>query len=195
MNKALSWIKKNSINILFFVFFILVFLSPTAKSYLIRGVASTGIPNSRIKSASENEPSVNFSVYDSEGKKQTISDFRGKVVFINVWASWCPPCIAEMPSIQNFYSQFMDNKDLVFLLINMDDDPLKGKEYMEKHNYLMPNYLPAENLPLEIYNGSLPTTVILDKNGKIRFHHTGAADYSKNGFQNGIKKLLNEPSS
>ncbi len=67
---------------------------------------------------------------------------KGKVVFINFWASWCPPCRAEFPSIQEFYDQYKSNPDMVFLTVNLDDDPELGKVYMKQKNFTLPFVIP-----------------------------------------------------
>jgi len=113
-------------------------------------------------------------------------------VFINFWASWCPPCRAEFPSIQKFYDQYKENKDLVFITVNLDEEVDAGKIYLEKEQFSVPFLVPNGNIPNEYFSGSLPTTVVLDKAGKIRMHHAGMADYSKDSFYEEINQLLNE---
>ncbi|TXF74808.1 TlpA family protein disulfide reductase, partial [Chryseobacterium sp.] len=120
------------------------------------------------------------------------SDLKGKVVFINFWASWCPPCRAEFPSIQKFYDQYRFNPDVVFLTVNLDDEVALGKAYLQKENYTLPLLVPEGNIPEVYFSGSLPTTVVLDKTGAVRLHHAGMADYSKASFYEEINALLKE---
>ncbi|WP_350340001.1 TlpA disulfide reductase family protein [Paraflavitalea speifideaquila] len=126
------------------------------------------------------------------GKSVSLSSLKGKVAFINFWASWCPPCRAEFPSIEALYSKFKNNPDIFFLTINEDSDPATGKAYLNKEKFSIPMYQSNGNVPGEIYSGSLPTTVILDKYGKIRLHHTGLANYESNKFVEQIEELINE---
>lgn len=165
----------------------------------MRQVLSTGLLNSKIERRSENKSPENnsasvpnFSVVDAKGKITDVSGLKGKVVFINFWASWCPPCRAEFPSIQKFYNQYKGNENLIFLTVNLDDETGKGKEYLLKENLNIPFLVPAGDIPKEYFGGSLPTTVVLDKSGAIRMHHVGMADYSKDSFYQQINDLLNE---
>ncbi|MGE4513858.1 MAG: TlpA family protein disulfide reductase [Chryseobacterium sp.] len=194
------WIQKNWSTTVLVIIFIILFVSPDAKAWLMRQVLSTGFLNSKIEGkasrqlSSENPVAVvqNLSVIDDNREIINTSQLRGKVVFINFWASWCPPCRAEFPSIQAFYDKYKGTKNLVFLTVNLDDDAVSGKMYLKKEQFSIPFLIPNGAVPNEYFSGSLPTTVILDKSGKIRMHHTGMADYSKNSFYQQINQLLNE---
>lgn len=119
-------------------------------------------------------------------------DLIGKVVFINFWATWCPPCIEEMPSIQALYNKFKDNKDIVFLLVDVDAD-LKGAERFMRTNKLdMPLYIPNSNLPSSFLGGAIPTTVILDKRGNIDVRLEGGRDYRAPQITQALESLLAE---
>lgn len=196
MEKLKIWIKKNWSNVFLGVFFLVLLVSPDAKAWLMRQVVSTGILNSKIeeKAVANNVAPIseNFSLIDEKGEIINTSDLKGKVVFINFWASWCPPCRAEFPSIQKFYDKFKDNKNLVFLTVNMDEQADAGKKYLKKENFSVPFLVPNGNVPSEYFSGSLPTTVVLDKTGQIRLHHAGMSDYSKDSFYEEINQLLNE---
>lgn len=200
MEKFKIWLRKNWSTILLFAIFIVLLVSPDAKAWLMRQVISTGLLNSKIKEKNIEKSTVensarfsnNFSVIDEKGQSISTSELKGKVVFINFWTSWCPPCRAEFPSIQKFYEKYKGNKELVFLTINLDDEPKAGKLYLEKENFTIPFLIPNGNIPTEYFNGSLPTTVVLDKTGKMRMHHAGMADYSKSSFYEEIDQLLLE---
>ncbi|WP_312398641.1 TlpA disulfide reductase family protein [Chryseobacterium sp.] len=158
----------------------------------MKQIVSTGLLNSKIEDKAHSFTVTDFNMKDIDGKSISTQDFRGKVVFINFWASWCPPCRAEFPSIQKMYEKYKDNQNVEFLTINLDDDVNAGKKFLEKNKYSIPFWVSNGNIPQEIYNGSLPTTVILDKNGKIRLKHTGMADYSKDSFYQQLEKLIKE---
>ncbi|WP_312346233.1 TlpA family protein disulfide reductase [Chryseobacterium binzhouense] len=200
MEKFKIWFRKNwSITILVLVFIVLL-VSPDAKAWLMRQIISTGLLNSKIEKKKA-EPSSessslaiteNFSIRNEKGEVINTSELKGKVAFINFWASWCPPCRAEFPSIEKFYNQYKSNKDLVFLTVNLDEKPAVGKMYLEKEQFTVPFLVPEGSIPSSFFNGSLPTTVVLDKSGKIRMHHAGMADYSKDSFYEEIDQLLNE---
>lgn len=198
MEKIKIWLKKNWSTAILFAFFVLLLVSPDAKAWFMRQIISTGIMNSSVEKRTGSNNNYNkiitenFTVADQSGKTISTADLKGKVVFINFWASWCPPCRAEFPSIQKFYDQYKNNQDVVFLTVNLDDQTSLGENYLKKENYTIPFLVPAGNIPTAYFNGSLPTTVVLDKTGKIRLHHAGMADYSKSSFYKEIDGLLRE---
>jgi len=193
-------LKKYGVNAILLALVILLWISPDAKAWVMRRVLSTGILNFRfqtgwVDSRSADEPIQKALVFSAEslsGKTTNLNELRGKVVFINFWASWCPPCRAELPSVQEFYDSYKDNSSVVFMIVNMDDNPERGMAFLDKNSYTVPFLVTHDNIPPEIFQGSLPTTVVLDKNGRIRFTQTGMADYSSKRFCRRIDGLISE---
>ncbi|WP_347218048.1 TlpA disulfide reductase family protein [Chryseobacterium sp.] len=194
MENLKKWIISNISTLLLTVLFIIVLVNPDAKAWLMRQVASTGILNSSISEPAEKP--ANTAAYtglmlnNEDGTFIDSSLLKNKVVFINFWASWCPPCRAEFPSVEKLYNKYKAHPDMVFLIINLDDNPALGKNYLKEKGFTVPFITPAANIPEALYNGSLPTTVVIDKKGEIRLHHTGVADYSKDSFYHEIETLL-----
>lgn len=138
-----------------------------------------------------NNPASEFTVKDETGKKIALASLKGKVVFINFWATWCPPCRAEMPTINTLYNKLKKEEDVVFLLVDMDDTPYpKAQKYMDDNKLNLPVYAPESRIPSNFFSGALPTTVILDKEGNIALRHAGAADYSNPKVEALIRELL-----
>lgn len=194
-NKAWQYIRKNGFTILMVIFIGVMFVSPDAKSFVLRQLMATGLFNASIDNKSADKSAhanIDFDFSDENGNVQSTSSLRGKVVFINFWASWCPPCRAEFPSIETLYSKFKDHPDVFFLTINQDNDLAKGRAYLNKENFSVPLFTTNGNVPREVYSGALPTTVVLDKDGKLRYHNTGFANYASNKFVKQIEKLTNE---
>src|SRR5690606_19156359 len=135
---------------------------------------------------------TDFDFTDEKGNNRNTASLRGQVVFINFWASWCPPCRAEFPAIDKLYNTLKDNPAIFFLSMNEDNDPATGRAYLDKEKFSMPMYTPTGNLPQAIYSGSLPTTIVLDKEGKIRYHHTGIANYASPKFIKQIEELIQQ---
>jgi len=110
----------------------------------------------------------NFYLEDLKGKKLELKNFKGKVVFLNFWATWCGPCKEEMPSIEILYQQFKE-KNFVFLTISVDYEGKKPvKEFIEKQRYTFPVLLDPKCEILDLYGvKGIPTTIIIDKNGKM----------------------------
>lgn len=134
------------------------------------------------------EQDFNFPLVTADGKNLQLEDFRGKVLFINLWASWCPPCVAEMPTIQSLYSE-VNSKDVKFLLISLDDKRKKAIDFMEDGDYSIPYYFPASRLPVVFQSPYLPTTYVVSKEGQVIYKKEGIADYSSAGFRDWIHKL------
>lgn len=190
-----QYIKKNAFTILMVIAIGIMLVSPDAKSFVLRQLMVTGLFNPSIdKKDGDATKQINtdFDFVDEKGSVQSTSSLRGKIVFINFWASWCPPCRAEFPSIETLYTKFKGNPDVFFLTINEDSDLATAKVYLMNENFSIPFYKSNGNVPGEIYFGALPTTVVLDKTGKIRFHHTGFANYASDKFLKQIEELVNE---
>jgi thiol-disulfide isomerase/thioredoxin len=111
---------------------------------------------------------------DLEGQGFSFSDLRGKVVLVNLWATWCPPCRAEMPFLQNLWEKFRDDDRVRVLCISteapadLSADPLARTLKMPLYSFIGP-------VPPELEAESLPTTYIFDREGRVVFGHTGMA--------------------
>lgn len=129
---------------------------------------------------------------DEKGNIVSLHSLKGKVVFINLWATWCPPCIREMPSIDELRKTFKDNEDLVFLMVDVDGNIEKAANFMKNKKFDLPVHIRASEIPRELFNGSIPTTIIIDKQNKIAGRHVGGADYASPKIIEIIKELLSE---
>ncbi|MEM7187807.1 MAG: TlpA disulfide reductase family protein, partial [Bacteroidota bacterium] len=103
---------------------------------------------------------------------------------INFWATWCPPCVAEMPSLQNLYDEYGDRVDFYFVSMESEE---KINKFMEKKGYNFPVYIPKQQIPQTIRGNSLPTTYVISKKGGIVVDKVGAADWDSRA----TKELLN----
>ena len=113
-------------------------------------------------------------------------EFKGKVIIVNNWASWCPPCIAEMPSIHQL-KQDLKNENIVFVMVSFDEDPEKARVFMEKRHFDLEVYFPGKNYPYA--TSSIPVTFIIDKEGNVVLKHEGMLDYSSEEFVSKLKVL------
>ncbi|MGV8983494.1 TlpA family protein disulfide reductase [Clostridium sp.] len=130
--------------------------------------ATTGTDSSTVKSSeTEKIPALDFKLKDLNGKEVSLSDLKGKKVFLNFWASWCPPCKGEMPDIQKLYIETKDS-DLVILAVNMGEDNATAKSFMEKNKYNFTVLLDSNQSIASQYNiGGIPTSFFIDKEGNI----------------------------
>lgn len=121
---------------------------------------------------------------DVSDKSLDFKEFKGKVVFVNNWASWCPPCIAEMPTI-NKLKQKLAAKDVVFVMVSFDADKEKAVKFMKRKDFELDVYFPGFSYPF--VTSSIPATYILDKEGNVVSEHVGMADYSSDDV---VKQLI-----
>jgi len=100
-----------------------------------------------------------------DGKEVKLSDYKGKVVLVNFWASWCPPCKEEMPIFEKVYQKYND-KNFVILAVNMDTSEGAMKEFLEKNRYSFPMVRIKGEAGLNI--PGLPTSYLVDKDGSVK---------------------------
>lgn len=134
----------------------------------------------------------NFSLKDVNGQTITISALKGKVVFINFWATWCQPCVQEMPSIHALRQSFNGNDSIVFLTIDVDAALPKSTAYMDDKGFHLPVYAATSAVPMELYYHSIPTSTILGKDGAIVWHYEGGKDYTSPEIRKILTDLLAE---
>jgi len=111
------------------------------------------------------------------------------VVFINYWATWCQPCMAEMPGINQLYKQFKNDRAVSFIMVDVDNDPAKAKAFMQKDHYDLPVYTAVNQIPDSLMDGTIPTTMIIGKDGSLLYKHSGVADYSNLNFVSFLKTV------
>lgn len=116
-----------------------------------------------------------FSFTDAAGNKARLSDFRGKVVMLEFWATWCPPCIEAAPAMKTVYGKYKD-RGFVLLGISVDkghDAGAKVTSFVKEKALTYPVFLDDENLSAAYGANSIPTSLIIDKKGRIAVRHTG----------------------
>lgn len=126
---------------------------------------------------------------DSKNQPVSFDDLKGKVVFVNNWASWCPPCIAEMPSIVELKKK-LQGTEVEFVMVSFDVEKGKAEAFMRKRKYDFNIYFPGKEYPF--VTSSIPATFIVDKTGKTVVEHMGMVDYSSDEIVNQLKTLANE---
>ena len=133
--------------------------------------------------------SYDLKLKDNRGNILNFEDTKGKVILVNFWATWCPPCIAEMPSLQELYNDYQDKIKFVFV----SDESFKNiTPFLEKNGYTFKVYRPASNYN-DIFNvSSIPRTFLIDKTGKIVIDKTGAANWSGESVRNVIDELIQQ---
>lgn len=185
-------LKNNTSNILFVSLGLILLFSTDAKAFLQQSLMKVGFfkPNlENVVTKNIDKDYLDVKLINNHGEVVTLADFKGKVVFINFWATWCPPCIAEMPSIQILHDKFKDDNDVVILTVEIESKKDKANQFMKRKKLTLPVYYPNSNLPIVLFDGTLPTTVILDKEGNIAHKTLGMADYSGNDIVDFLKEI------
>ena len=133
-----------------------------------------------IQPVKGNKKAPNFRLEDLKGKKVELKHFKGKVVFLNFWATWCGPCKEEMPAMEGLYNQFRE-KDFVFLAISVDYAGLKTvKEFIEKYRYTFPVLMDPNCETLDLFGAKgIPTTVLIDRKGLMIGKAVGPRDWKR----------------
>jgi len=123
-----------------------------------------------------------------EGSPVPFESFKGKVVFLNFFATWCPPCIAEMPGIQSLYEK-MASDDIVFIILSRDESREKARKFMKNKGYSLPVFMAAGPTPEEFQSRVIPTTYIISPSGEIVSVHSGMADYDNGDVRDLLEQL------
>lgn len=188
-NKVKLLIKKHWSNLLFIIVISLLVFHPDAKTWVLRQLFSVGLFKADISEPKEVAGTYSLSFTNIKGELVTTSDLKGKVVFINFWATWCPPCRAEMPSINELYKKLKTDERFVFLMVDADGDLSSSTAYMKKHNFDLDVYASAGTISPELYSGKLPTTIVLGKNGRLVSRHEGISNYNSKKFEEQLLTL------
>ncbi len=191
MNKQRVFKEIKHIGIIAVIFAVLYLtgLHTDVAAFTQRVILQTGIitPDVELPEAEQETFDYNLKLTAIDGQQAHLTDFEGKVLFINIWATWCPPCIAEMPGIQDLYDE--TNNDVIFIMLSMDDSQEKAKQFIEKKGFTFPVYLPASKVPEVMRAPSIPTTLVVNKEGKVVAKKVGMAKYNTKKFKRFLEEL------
>lgn len=134
---------------------------------------------------------MDWSLRTLEGDFVNLAELGDKPVFLSQWATWCGPCVAEMPSIRSLYKDYGDQ--VAFVLISQEN-PDKIEAFTNKHNYTMPVYRPLAQAPEPLFSRSIPATFILDQQGNIVVKHIGAANWNSAKVREVLDGMLRDAS-
>ncbi|HDR03800.1 MAG TPA: TlpA family protein disulfide reductase [Candidatus Marinimicrobia bacterium] len=150
---------------------------------------SSGIIQPKI-TAAENAPDFSYQLRVKNDKGEILSgeDLANKVLFINLWASWCPPCVAEMPDIERLYRKVSSDK-ILFIMLNIDKNREAAERFLARKSFDFPVWFPASLMPVELSSRSIPVTFVISPEGKIVVKREGMAKYNTQRFRNFLKKL------
>ena len=165
--------------------------------------SSSTLTETKAESAASQESSSNqlaydFTFTDVNGKTHRLSDYRGKVVVVQFFGTYCPPCKAEMPDLEELYRKYKDNLVVIGLSVDyIGEEPQKLKPFVEQMGITYP-VGPATERAWAEYAGkvtgldSIPQTFIIDKKGRLRYYEVGYSPAYKELFEKAVKELINE---
>jgi len=134
----------------------------------------------------------NFTLKSNTGKNLKLSEFRGQVVMINFWASWCAPCRQEMPLLEDLYKKY---KRLGFTIlgVNVEENSAPARKLLKNIRVSFPILFDTKNKVSKLYNVSaMPSTILVDRNGKMRFLHKGYKPGYEAEYQKQVRSLVRE---
>lgn len=176
-----------------FVIFIALLIIPSTRtevgSFFIR---LTSLPPSTLDSNEQfsiNNQTQSWQIYDMEGNPVKFASLNEKPVFINFWATWCPPCVAELPGIADLYEKY--HNDVNFILVS-NESRAKVRAFAKKNNLDHLPFFQNTSVPSDFSSQSIPTTFIIDKEGVVVVSEKGAARWNSGSIEEVIEQLISE---
>lgn len=155
--------------------------------YIQQTALSTGLFKPTTEFETVSEADFDFKLTNVAGRSIDFESFKGKTIFINIWATWCPPCIAEMQDIQGLYEKVGSNVE--FVMLSVDKNKFKARQFVQDKEYDFPVYFLKSDLP-SIYNArSIPTTYVISPEGNIVAERHGMAKYNSEEFRSFLLSL------
>ncbi len=179
-------LNKKSISNIIFVLAIAVMLYPPSREWFMRQIAFA--PSVKDVENSEKLSSYDWNLKGLNTENINFKELDNKVVFVNFWATWCPPCRAELPMIQKLYADYKDNVAFVFVT---NEDWGKVEVFFNKNGYDLPVYN-SIGIPPNSFTetNSIPASYLIDKNGNILISKTGSADWNSSKIRNLLDELI-----
>lgn len=180
-------LSKGQISNLIFLIIIGLLIYPPTKIQFIRLISFA--PSTIEKNEQQKLTNYNWSIEGLNTKGINFNEHKNKVVFLNFWATWCPPCVAEMPSIKKLHKDYKDK--VVFVFVSNEKWAVINKFYKE-NNYDFPTYNNLSNPPKELSSSSIPATFVIDKGGHVIMNKKGAANWNSNKVRELLDSILKE---
>jgi len=165
-------------------------------SSLIKALACsviTGITFFAVNASAADTAAPDFTLPAKTGAAVQLSKYKGSVVMLNFWASWCHPCRAEMPLMDQIYKKYAA-AGFVLLGVNVDTDSADAQKFLAQVPVSFPIAYDRENKVAKIYSvETMPTTVFIDRKGRVRQLHRGYKPGDENEYLSEIRSLIREP--
>lgn len=164
----------------------------THKQKIPRNVQEDLSKKLNIEKFDNKTPAPDFTLKDLRGNLVRLQDLKGKVVFLNFWATWCPPCRLEMPAMEQLHKEFSD-QGLVVLAVNFRESPDEIKPFLKQHGLTFTALLDEEEKAFGLYRAwSLPTTFLTNRSGEIVGKVIGYRDWHSDHAKAFFRRLLED---
>ena len=180
-------LKKSHISNIITIAFIALLIIPQTRKPIQLALNRVVAMFSSVDTLSEKKvlEDYEWSLKDDKGNEVNFESLKGKVILVNLWATWCPPCIAELPSMEKLYNDY--GNQVTFLFISNENQSVT-EQFLAKRKIVIPSYMPTSVNPPQLSSNSIPATYIIDKDGMIQVRKIGAANWNSDG----VRKLLDE---
>jgi len=151
-------------------------------------LSPAAVPSAPAPPAGESRVDFSWALKSLDGKSVPLSNFKGRVIVLTFWATWCGYCRMEMPSIQKLYDAV--GSDRIAFLMASSDGERAVRDYLAKNKFTLPFYLHSGNVPGLFRTQGVPATFIIDKTGAVVRREVGARDWSTEEIKQFLKKLV-----
>lgn len=187
---SMKFLRKHYGNILFAILIILLLVPATRMPIQVFFQRLfSGSPKAIAEAERQSVTDYSWQLLTIDNKPENISEAKGKVVVLNLWATWCPPCVAELPSLQKLYDKYGDRVSFYFV---SNEDATTLKAFLLKKGYKLPVYIEQSQSPEVLQSSALPTTFVISKTAKIVMRKTGAAKWNSSSVHQLLDELLAE---
>lgn len=186
----MPFIKKHFWNILLGLFLFVIIFDPYGLGMHVKITANRILsfsPSTIKEEKREKLSSYNWNLISAQNEKLDFNTLKGELILINFWATWCPPCIAEMPSLEALYKDYGGKINFIMLA---NDDARKVNQFMLDKAYSFPVFYEQSTTPSQLTSSSIPATFLIDKQGNIVISKTGSADWNSSKTRAVIDELL-----
>jgi len=178
---------------LFVVVLILLMLIPATRkevtAFILKPTLFLHQPAISSTKIKVDSTTLNWKLRDMAGNNVTLANFSGQVIVVNLWATWCPPCVAELPDFQELYEKYGDR--VAFLFVSNEEAEVVDR-FISHKKLNLPVYLPITEYPTDFETKSIPITFVMSKNGEIVMRHTGVAKWNSSRMSKILDALINQ---
>lgn len=185
--------KRPSLSTIIFALFIILMIIPQTRMFIQESISKIRVvlfsPSAMDEEDQTQLQPFTYQLSTLEGTPANAEIGKGKVTFLSYWATWCPPCRAELPSIQKLYVDYGDTVDFVLIT---HEDPNTIQSFLDKKQFDLPVVLPRMKTPAALSERTIPTNYIIDKKGKIIIKEQGATDWNSKKMRQTLNLLIRE---